>query len=82
MGDPLNMEANVEIDLTAVDMLEQLRSELSSHGILLAMARVKHDLVIYLDRSGVTERIGAEHIFPTWPTALEAFRSRATPPAP
>ena len=31
----LNMEANVEIDLTATDMLEDLRAELVSRGIVL-----------------------------------------------
>jgi high affinity sulfate transporter 1 len=78
----LNMEANVEIDLTATDMLEDLRAELSSRGIVLALARVKHDLAIYLERVGLTQRIGLEHVYPTLPTAVEAFHSRpgAAPP--
>ena len=75
----LNMEANVEVDLTAVDMLEELRTELASRGIDLALARVKQDLALYLDRSGFTDRIGADHVFPTLPSAVEAFRSRSKP---
>ena len=40
----LNAEANVEVDLTALDALEQLRLELERRGIVFAMARVKQDL--------------------------------------
>ena len=40
----LNAEANVEVDLTALDVLDQLRAELASRGIVFAMARVKQDL--------------------------------------
>jgi SulP family sulfate permease len=72
----LNMEANVEIDLTACDMLEDLRSELEGRGIVVALARVKHDLAIYLERSGFLERVGPDHVFPTLPTALDGFRQR------
>ena len=39
----LNAEANVEVDLTALDALDQLRSRLA-RGIVFAMARVKQDL--------------------------------------
>ena len=46
----LNMEANVEVDLTATDMLDELRAELASRGIVLALARVKQDLALYLER--------------------------------
>ncbi len=74
----LNMEANVEIDLTACDMLEEVRAELASEGVALALARVKQDLAVYLDRAGLTQRIGSERIYPTLPTALEAFHRRGT----
>ncbi|HEY7626991.1 MAG TPA: sulfate permease, partial [Ilumatobacteraceae bacterium] len=74
----LNMEANVEIDLTAATMLDDLRGELELSRITLAMARVKRDLAVFLARTGLDERIGAERIFPTLPTALEAFRARGT----
>ena len=74
----LNMEANVEIDLTAADMLDDLRSELVSRGVVLALARVKRDLAVYLERAGLTQKIGTDRIFPTLPTALDAFRGRNT----
>lgn len=72
----LNMEANVEIDLTAIDMLDELRAELDTRGIVVALARVKQDLAVFLDRAGFTARVGSEHIYPTLPTAVAAFRSR------
>ncbi|MFC4127293.1 SulP family inorganic anion transporter [Nocardia rhizosphaerae] len=71
----LNVEANVEVDLTALDAVEQVRAELASRGVVFAMARVKHDLRDDLDAFGMTERIGADHLFPTLPTAVEAFRA-------
>jgi MFS superfamily sulfate permease-like transporter len=78
----LNMEANVEIDLTGTDMLRELEADLRSFGIVLALARVKQDLELYLERAGLIDRIGAEHVYPTLPTALDGFRTRhdAHPP--
>ena len=51
----LNAEANVEVDLTALDALEQLRLELTRRGIVFAMARVKQDLRDSLEAAGVLE---------------------------
>ncbi|MFD5177683.1 SulP family inorganic anion transporter [Nocardia sp. NPDC058379] len=73
----LNAEANVEVDLTALDAVEQVRDELTSRGVVFAMARVKQDLRDDLDASGLTERIGPGLLFPTLPTAIEAFRADA-----
>jgi SulP family sulfate permease len=44
----------------------------------MALARVKRDLEIYLQRTGLADRIGKDHIFPTLPTALEGFRARSS----
>ena len=72
----LNAEANVEVDLTALDVLEQLRVELASRGIVFAMARVKQDLRDALEAAGLIDKIGEDHIFMTLPTAVEAYRDR------
>ncbi len=69
----LNAEANVEVDITAVDALENLRATLAERRIVFAMARVKQDLRVYLDAAGLVDRIGADRIFPTMPTAVQAF---------
>jgi sulfate permease, SulP family len=69
----LNAEANVEVDITAVDALNELRSELERRGIVFAMARVKQDLRDDLDAAGLVAKIGEDRIFPTLPTAVAAY---------
>ncbi|MGW3244562.1 sulfate permease [Streptomyces sp. NPDC001070] len=73
----LNTEANVEVDITALDALDALRRELAERGIVLALARVKQDLLDDLDAYGLTGTVGRERIFPTLPTAVEAYRAWA-----
>jgi high affinity sulfate transporter 1 len=69
----LNAEANVEVDITALDAVEALRAELERRGIVFAMARVKRDLQVQLDTYGLTAAVGADRIFPTLPTAVAAY---------
>jgi sulfate permease, SulP family len=42
---------------------------------VVALARVKQDLGDQLGPTGLLERIGEERIFPTLPTAVEAFQA-------
>nr|WP_280236103.1 sulfate permease [Nocardia cyriacigeorgica] len=72
----LNTEANVDVDLTAMDAVEQIRRELSARGIRFAMARVKQDLRDDLDAAGLTDRIGADQLYPTLPTAVAAYEAQ------
>ena len=69
----LNAEANVEVDLTAVDTLEELRRILHGEGIVFAMARVKMEVRAQLAAAGFVEAVGEEHIFATLPTAVAGF---------
>ncbi|MFD9214926.1 SulP family inorganic anion transporter [Streptomyces sp. NPDC059544] len=71
----LNTEANVEVDITALDSVDALREELTGRGIVFALARVKQDLRADLDAYGLTASVGEDRIFPTLPTAVEAYRS-------
>jgi SulP family sulfate permease len=73
----LNTEAIVELDVTAADALHALCDELDRRGVVPGLARVKHDLLRYLESSGLRARIGDDRIFPTLPTAVAAYRSRA-----
>jgi SulP family sulfate permease len=73
----LNAEANVEVDLTALDALDQLRADLRKRGIVFGMARVKQDLRDELDAAGLLDKIGEDRIFMTLPTAVEAYRTGA-----
>ena len=70
----LNVESIMEIDLTASDALHELCDELDKRGVVLALARAKQELIADLERAGLLDRIGRDHVFPTLPTAIEAFR--------
>ncbi|MGW0585618.1 STAS domain-containing protein, partial [Streptomyces sp. NPDC002920] len=70
----LNAEANVEVDITALDAVDELRRELARREVVFALARVKQDLRHDLDTYGLTESVGEQLIFPTLPTAVAAYR--------
>ncbi|MCX5425573.1 SulP family inorganic anion transporter [Streptomyces sp. NBC_00078] len=71
----LNTEANVEVDITALDAVDELRRELTHRGIVFALARVKQDLLHDLGAYGLAESVGPNLIFPTLPTAVAAYRT-------
>jgi sulfate permease, SulP family len=70
----LNAEANTEVDLTAVDALEEVRKMLAERGIVFALARMKMDLREDLAPTGLIDRIGEDRVFPTLPTAVSAYQ--------
>lgn len=72
----LNAESNVEVDLTGLDALRFLRQTLVDRGVVFGMARVKQDLRDALERADLLEEIGPENIYPTLPTAVQAYRDR------
>lgn len=59
----LDLELSNEIDVPSAEMLRELNDDLEAAGVLLMLARVRPAVRDLLDRSGVTEVIGAEHIF-------------------
>ena len=69
----LNAEANVDVDITAADSLAKLRARLADQGITFALARVKSELHRDLERAGLVAAIGSDHVFPTLPTAVQAY---------
>ncbi|HST85709.1 MAG TPA: sulfate permease [Kineosporiaceae bacterium] len=69
----LNAEANVEVDLTSIDALTELHSELERRGIVLALARVKQDLRHDLAAAGFLDLVGQDRVFMTLPTAVAAY---------
>lgn len=74
----LNAEANVEVDITALDAVEAVRAELVRRGVVFAMARVKQELRDSLDAYGLTASVGEDRIFPTLPTALAGYEQWRT----
>jgi sulfate permease, SulP family len=72
----LNTEAITEIDITAMDILEELYDELAARGITFAMARVKQDLYAQLKRSPLLKKINKDRIYFTLHTMMIGFESR------
>ena len=60
----LNVEANVEVDFTALEAVEALRDELARDGIVFALARVKQGLLVRLEEFGLAAKIGQDRLFP------------------
>lgn len=73
----VNAEANVEIDSTAAQALDELRATVTARGLEFGMARVKMDLRLQLERAGLIDSVGDDRIFPTLPTAVQAYRAWA-----
>ncbi|HYK35886.1 SulP family inorganic anion transporter [Alloacidobacterium sp.] len=69
----INLETTPEIDVTSLEMLEQLRTELRESNIVLYLARVTDRVHDLLDRSGFTDRLGKDRIFPGVDSAVNAF---------
>ena len=69
----LNMEACPETDVTSLEMLEQLRQELTESGIDLCFARVPESVRDLFLRSGFLDRLGNDRIFTGVNTAVEGF---------
>ncbi|MCB0912268.1 MAG: sulfate permease [Propionibacteriaceae bacterium] len=69
----LNAEANIQVDLTAVDTLDQVRRTLADEGVIFAMARVKMDVREPLEAAGFLARVGEDRVFATLPTAVAGY---------
>ena len=66
-----DMEAISVIDITGLEALEEVRSELSSKGIGFVVARAKAELREHLVSAGSWERIGAENFHPSVRSAVQ-----------
>ena len=69
----INLEASPEIDVTSLEMLEQLRNEFQESGIELYFARVADRVRDLFDRSRFTDRVGSNRIFPGVDLAVDSF---------
>ncbi len=69
----LNVESNVEVDFTALEAVDAVRTELAQRGIEFALVRVKQDVLTRLDVFGLADKIGTERMFPTLPVVVDAY---------
>jgi high affinity sulfate transporter 1 len=69
-------EAVDDIDFTGSASLRELHGELEKKGVSLVLAAVAPKVRAELDRDGLTELIGREHIFRTLRETVDAFDRR------
>jgi high affinity sulfate transporter 1 len=67
-------EAVDDIDYTGSAALREIRDELAQKDVTLVLAAVTPNVRAELDRDGLTDAIGREHIFPTLRETLHAFQ--------
>jgi MFS superfamily sulfate permease-like transporter len=78
-GDPglratiLDLEMTNELDVPSAEMLGELHDELEGREVELIIAGVHAPVREMLDRSGVTEQIEAENVYPTVLEAVLAY---------
>jgi MFS superfamily sulfate permease-like transporter len=59
----LDLELTNEIDVPSADVLKELHDDLKASGVRLMLARVRPAVRDLLDRSGVTDKIGADQCY-------------------
>ena len=67
------------LDTTGAAVLDQVRVELETQGIALAVAAAKSPVRAMLERTGLAARFGPDRMYPSIPAAVEALGA-ATPP--
>ena len=69
----LDIGATTDLDIASQDMLSDLLADLSQRGVELHLANVRATARDRLDRTGLAERLGAGHIFPSVHEAVAAL---------
>src|SRR5512136_699607 len=72
----LDAEAISDFDSTAAEALESLDADLERVGASLWIARANGSLRQLLTATGLTTRLGAEHIYPSVRAAVEAYHGQ------
>jgi len=71
-----DMEAVNSIDVTGLEALDEIRSELTHKGIDLVVARAKRNVSERLARAGFSEQLGADNFYPSVRSAVQACLSK------
>ena len=72
----LDAEAISDFDSTAAEALENLDADLERLGVEFWIARANEPLRELLQVTGLTQRLGAESIYPSVRAAVVAYRER------
>jgi len=71
-------EAGNMLDFTGAEAMEEIRGELAAQGITFAIARSRGLFDATLRLTGLADRIGADHMFPSVRSGVHAFIERST----
>ena len=77
----VSAEAITSVDSTAEAVLRDLLDELRQRDVGLWLARPKKPLRDFLERTGLLDEIGRDHVYPRVSDAVDAYVAEATDPA-
>lgn len=69
----LDLELTESLDVPSADMLRSLHDDLAHRGIVLSLARVHASTRRMMQRAGVLEKVGIDHVYPQVSTGVEAW---------
>jgi high affinity sulfate transporter 1 len=72
----IDMEGVNYIDLEGCDMLNEIAANMKRVGVEIHLARVKHDVMELLEKDGVDQNIGRDHIHAKVVEAVQLFTQR------
>jgi high affinity sulfate transporter 1 len=78
----LSGDAIGDIDYSASETLRTVHAKLADRGITVAVCGLVPEVRAELDRDGLTELVGAEHVFDAPDEVISAYRRRGAPAAP
>lgn len=76
----LDAEAISDFDSTAAEALENLDADLERLGVEFWIARANEPLCDLLTATGLTKRLGSEHIYPSVRAAVAAYHAQFSAP--
>jgi len=71
------LDGNDNLDITSAEELGKLAGNLNARDVALGLAHVHGPALKMAERSGLLAAVGADHVFPTTPTAVAWARSIA-----
>jgi anti-anti-sigma factor len=77
----IDMEGVDYLDLEGSDMLNEIAKNMKDVGVEIHLARVKHDVMEMLEKDGVDQIIGRDHIHAKVVDAVQLFTQKEKPVA-
>ena len=77
----IDMESVNYLDLEGSDMLNEITKDMKGVGVEIHLARVKHEVMEMLEKDGVDQIIGRDHIHAKVVDAVQLFTQKEKPVA-